>query len=209
MTPPNVNLNHASFTVAAHKSSQWLPDSGREVAFAGRSNSGKSSALNGITAHKRLAITSKTPGRTQQIVFFSVAPHCRLVDLPGYGYSKVPQKTRNHWARTIERYFAYRRSLVGLIHTMDIRHPLRDQDMQLLAWCAGTSISIHVLLTKSDKLSKSKIHSTVAAVRRELKAFERVDVQAFSSLNGFGVEQARERVRSWLVGGDDALDGQA
>ncbi len=193
-------MNAAAFATAAHLPRQWLPDSGREVAFAGRSNSGKSSALNTITGHRRLAITSKTPGRTQQIVFFSVAPEMRLVDLPGYGYSKVPQKMRVHWARTIERYFASRQSLTGLVHTMDIRHPLKPLDMQLIEWCSDSSVSIHVLLTKCDKLSKSKTASAVAAVRRELSGFQHISVQAFSSLNGTGAEQARLCVRQWLSG---------
>ena len=201
----NINLNAASFATAAHKPSQWLPDSGREVAFAGRSNSGKSSALNTITGHRRLAITSKTPGRTQQIVFFAVAPDMRLVDLPGYGYSKVPQRMRDHWARIIERYFHSRQSLAGLIHTMDIRHPLKPLDMQLIEWCADSSVSIHVLLTKCDKLSKSKTASAVAAVRRELSGFQDVTVQAFSSLKGTGAEQARGCVRRWLS--DSPEDG--
>ncbi len=204
MNVPAINLNQAVFVTAAHNPSQWLPDSGREVAFAGRSNSGKSSALNLIAGQKRLAIASKMPGRTQQIVFFAVTEQSRLVDLPGYGYSKVPQKMRRHWGRTIEYYLSTRESLAGLIHTMDIRHPLKPQDVQLLQWCANASIRTHVLLTKCDKLSKSKIHATVASVCRELEPYQHAQVQAFSSTSGFGANQARERIGQWLLNLDDA-----
>ncbi len=193
-----INLNQAAFAIAAHKPSQWLADDGREVAFAGRSNSGKSSALNTITGHRRLAITSKTPGRTQQIVFFTLAGELRLVDLPGYGYSKVPENMRRHWARIIELYFSSRQSLAGLIHTMDIRHPLRPQDIRLAQWCAASSIPVHILLTKCDKLSKSKAHATAAAVRRDLSGYDQFSVQIFSNLNGQGADQARSYVRHWL-----------
>ena len=189
-----INLNKAEFIIAAHKPSQWMEDTGGEVAFAGRSNSGKSSALNAITGHKRLAITSKTPGRTQQIVFFSVTPETRLVDLPGYGYSKVPEKVRRHWARVIEQYFKTRQSLRKLILTMDIRHPLKQLDEQLIDWCMCSSIGIHILLSKADKLSKSRTSAAVSMVEHRLVELKDVSVQAFSSRTGLGVQQAREYV---------------
>ncbi len=189
-----ISLNQARFIVAAHKPTQWLPDDGREIAFAGRSNSGKSSAINAITARKGLAITSKTPGRTQQIVFFEVSETIRLVDLPGYGYSKVPKQMRTHWSKVIEQYLETRQSLRALILMMDIRHPLKPLDRQLLGWCQQSSIKAHVLLTKADKLSKSKTAMTMSAVRKELAAQENISIQAFSAHSQLGVSQARQRI---------------
>ena len=178
---------------------QLLPDTGAEVAFAGRSNSGKSSALNALTGHKRLAITSKTPGRTQQIVMFSVNENIRLADLPGYGYAKVPDAMRKHWAKTIEKYFATRESLCGLAITMDIRHPLKSMDKQLIEWCCASSVHVHILLTKADKLSSSRVKNTVALVCKELGDFQQFStVQAFSSTNGMGVTQARSQLLEWV-----------
>lgn len=194
----SVNLNQAQFIVAAHKSSQWLPDDGREVAFAGRSNSGKSSAINAITGRKGLAITSKTPGRTQQIVFFEVTDSIRLVDLPGYGYSKVPKQMRTHWSRVIEQYLETRQSLRALILMMDIRHPLKPLDRQLLAWCQQARVHAHILLTKADKLSKSQTAVAIAAVRKELIAGENTSIQGFSAHSGLGVAEARQRVGELL-----------
>ncbi len=205
MEPVNSSLNQATFAVAAHNRSQWLPDTGREVAFVGRSNSGKSSALNTLTGHKRLAITSKTPGRTQQIVFFTITPEMRLVDLPGYGYSKVPEKQRQHWARIIEQYFCSRQSLAGLIHTMDIRHPLKPLDWQLIEWCTKSSISMHILLTKCDKLSKPKINAALSKVKRSLEDLPSVTVQTFSSLKGIGAQEAQTKVCNWLSGDTESF----
>lgn len=202
MNSSRIDLRQAQFSVAAHASRQWPADSGLEVAFAGRSNSGKSSALNAIAGRKNLAIASKTPGRTQQIVFFTVASHLRLVDLPGYGYSKVPEKLRMHWGRSIKQYFEARESLAGLIMTMDIRHPLKPLDWQLLELWEDAGIDLHVLLTKCDKLSKSAAASAVADVNRRLSMHERTTAQAFSATSGAGVGQARERVQKWL-GGED------
>lgn len=198
-TQMNINLNQAKFMVAAHKPAQWMPDNGREVAFAGRSNSGKSSAINAITGRKSLAITSKTPGRTQQIVFFEVLPAARLVDLPGYGYSKVPKQLRNHWSKVIEQYFATRRSLHALILMMDIRHPLKPVDLQLVRWCQASEVATHILLTKADKLSKSRISATIAQVESQCEDLDRLSVQAFSARSGMGVPQARQRVSELLV----------
>ncbi len=197
----SINLNKASFVTAAHQPSQWLADDGCEVAFAGRSNSGKSSALNAIVGQKRLAITSKTPGRTQQIVFFEVDTQIRLVDLPGYGYSKVPQKMQQHWARVIEQYLATRQSLRALVLTMDVRHPLKDLDRQLLNWCLQSSVKAHILLTKADKLSKSKQSVAARSVENEIKSLENVSMQVFSSRTGQGVAQAREQIVSILDDG--------
>ncbi len=193
-----INLNNAKFVTAAYKPSQWMQDLGSEVAFAGRSNSGKSTALNAIVGHKRLAITSKTPGRTQQIVFFQIDSQRRLIDLPGYGYAKVPPEVQEHWASVIEQYLTTRSSLQGMIMTMDIRHPLKQLDSQLLNWCIESSVGVHILLTKADKLSKSKQANAKRAVESELKAVEGVTLQVFSGRTGLGVDQARERVVSLL-----------
>ncbi len=190
----SLNLNHAQFIVAAHKPEQWLSDDGCEVAFAGRSNSGKSSAINAITGRRGLAITSKTPGRTQQIVFFEVSDQTRLVDLPGYGYSKVPKQMRTHWSKVIEQYLETRQGLRALVLMMDIRHPLKPLDWQLVEWCQRATIHSHVLLTKADKLSKSQTAATIAAVRKELKNRDNTSIQAFSAHSGLGVAEARQRI---------------
>ncbi len=192
------HLNQAKFVVAAHRSSQWMNDIGSEVAFAGRSNSGKSSALNAIVERKGLAITSRTPGRTRQIVFFEIDPTRRLIDLPGYGYSKVPESMRVHWAEEIQQYFDKRKSLRGLILTMDIRHPLKQLDQQLIDLSLQASIPVHILLTKSDKLSKSKIASAVASVTAFYRDVSQVSVQSFSSHNRSGVDEARQVVINFL-----------
>ena len=194
----SINLNQAKFIVAAHKPTQWMPDNGKEVAFAGRSNSGKSSAINAITGRKGLAITSKTPGRTQQIVFFEVMPSVRLVDLPGYGYSKVPKQLRTHWSKVIEQYFATRHSLHALILMMDIRHPLKPTDLQMVYWCQESAVATHILLTKADKLSKSQIAAKIAAVKTECENLNNLSIQAFSARTGLGVPQARQRISELL-----------
>ena len=195
----SIILNNAKFVTAAHAPSQWMQDYGYEVAFAGRSNSGKSTALNAIVGHKRLAITSKTPGRTQQIVFFQIDSERRLIDLPGYGYAKVPAKVQEHWASVIEQYLATRSSLQAMIMTMDIRHPLKPLDSQLLNWCIESSVDVHILLTKADKLSKSKQANAKRTVESEFKGTDGVTLQVFSGRTGLGVDQARERVISLLT----------
>lgn len=197
------NLNNAMFVTAAHRPSQWMADAGVEVAFAGRSNSGKSSALNAIVGQKRLAITSKTPGRTQQIVFFQIGPGTRLVDLPGYGYAKVPSNLQRHWSRAIEQYLSTRQSLRALIMTMDVRHPLKQLDRQIIDWCRESSLAAHILLTKADKLSKSKQSAAIMSVQNELAGVQGLTLQVFSGRTGLGVVEARERVVSLLGGGPD------
>ncbi|MBS0576285.1 MAG: YihA family ribosome biogenesis GTP-binding protein [Proteobacteria bacterium] len=189
-------LARATFVAAAHTLRQLPADGGREVAFAGRSNAGKSSALNALCNHKTLARTSRTPGRTQQLVYFQVAPERYLVDLPGYGYAKVPLDLRAHWEQFIEDYFRTRTALAGLIVVMDIRHPLRDYDRQMLAFAAARGLPAHGLLTKADKLGRGQQTQTLAAVRRELPA--EVGVQVFSAETRTGVEQARGVVAGWL-----------
>jgi len=203
--PPKL-LSGPEFLTAAHSAAQWPPDQGAEVAFAGRSNVGKSSAVNAITQRKALARTSRTPGRTQQIVFFRLSPSQRLVDLPGYGFARVPAKLRRHWGQVIEQYLRGRTALNGLILVMDSRHPLTELDRQMLAWCAAGQLSVHILLTKIDKLGRNQAVSALRHVSGEVSGMEWVTVQAFSAADYTGVEQARERIMSWLEdrGVDDA-----
>ncbi len=193
-------LEKARYLGAAHTPAQLPPDGGHEVAFAGRSNAGKSSALNAMTRQNALARVSKTPGRTQQLVFFEVEPERCLVDLPGYGYAKVPQDLQAHWQAFIDRYFRTREALKGLVVVMDIRHPLKEYDRQMLGYAVSRGLPAHALLTKADKLGRGQQMQAVAAVRRELsKAFgDTVSVQAFSGESKQGVDEARAIVAGWL-----------
>lgn len=199
-------LRAAVFTHAAAKPEQMPADAGAEVAFAGRSNAGKSSALNALTEQKALARTSKTPGRTQLIVSFEVSATARLVDLPGYGFAKVPQAMRLNWEREVTKYLERRASLKALVLAMDSRHPLKEMDQVVIDWAAAGGLPLLILLTKADKLSRNQAAQTLAAVRRELTAHHPgAEVQLFSALKGSGVAQARERVLSWLgLAGDRA-----
>ncbi len=190
---------HVHFLKSVPDPRQAPPDTGHEVAFAGRSNAGKSSALNRITGRRSLARTSKTPGRTQHLVFFDIDGTRRLVDLPGYGYARVPEKVRRQWGDAMERYLTGRRSLRGLILLMDVRHPLTDFDRQMLAWCRHAGMPVHVLLTKADKLKRGPATSTLLKVQRELADFPGASVQLFSALKGTGVEAARAKLADWLA----------
>ncbi len=193
-------LNSARYLLSAHNFRQLPADAGREVAFAGRSNAGKSSALNALTHHNALARVSKTPGRTQQLVFFEVRPDRHLVDLPGYGYAKVPQELQAHWQAFIQDYFQRRESLKGLVVVMDIRHPLKEYDRQMLGYAVQRGLPAHALLTKADKLGRGQQSQTLQAVKKELfSAFgDSVGVQVFSSESKQGVDQARQVVTDWL-----------
>ncbi|HFE32111.1 MAG TPA: YihA family ribosome biogenesis GTP-binding protein [Gammaproteobacteria bacterium] len=200
--PPNKSLYpHASFLTSAAQLTQLPPDEGYEVAFAGRSNAGKSSALNRITRQKSLARTSKTPGRTQLINFFALDDERRLVDLPGYGYAKVAEAVKRRWQETMENYLASRQSLQGLILLMDVRHPLRDVDQQLLSWCWHVGMPVHVLLTKADKLKRGPAQATLLKVREELARQAppgSTSVQLFSALKGTGIDEVQDRLDHWL-----------
>lgn len=177
------------------------PDAGAEAAFAGRSNAGKSSALNCITNQKALARTSKTPGRTQQINFFELDEHSRLVDLPGYGYAKVPEKMKLQWQQALGEYLEVRQALKGLILLMDCRRPLTDFDQQMLTWCFHADLPVHVLLTKADKLKRGPAQSTLLQVRKALPEWHPgATVQLFSALKHTGVEEARAQLDEWLYG---------
>ncbi|NCT71436.1 MAG: YihA family ribosome biogenesis GTP-binding protein [Xanthomonadaceae bacterium] len=193
-------LNSASYLLSAHTPRQLPEDGGNEVAFAGRSNAGKSSALNALVNHNRLARVSKTPGRTQQLVFFQVQPERYLVDLPGYGYAKVPQDLQAHWQAFIDRYFRTREALRGLVVVMDIRHPLKDYDRQMLGYAVQRGLPAHALLTKADKLGRGQQAQALQAVKKDLfSSFgDTVSVQTFSAESKQGVDEARLIVGDWL-----------
>ena len=196
----NVNFREACFIQSASEIENAPPDQGWEVAFAGRSNSGKSSAINALTGNRKLARTSRTPGRTQLINFFALSDSQRLVDLPGYGFAKVPLAVKKKWNQQLERYLQYRESLRGLVMLMDIRHPLTDPDKQMLGWAVAASMPVHILLTKADKLKRGPAQNTLLSVRGELAAHaELVSVQCFSSLKHQGVEELGKQINLWLT----------
>lgn len=189
---------HARFLTSAHDPADFPEDLGAEVAFAGRSNSGKSSAINAVVARRDLARTSKTPGRTQLVNFFELAPGERLVDLPGYGYAKVPPAMREHWRRLMDAYFGSRTSLVGLFIVMDGRRPLTETDWQMIEMAAGRGSAVHVLLSKSDKLGRNAARETLRRVRAELG--DAASAQLFSAVTKAGVDEARAVLRRMLAG---------
>ncbi len=181
--------------------SQLPEDVGAEVAFAGRSNAGKSSAINAITGSKSLARIGKTPGRTREINFFQLAPACRLVDLPGYGYAKVPKRMKAHWGQLIADYLSRRASLRGVVVIMDVRRPFTDLDQQLVDWCAGAGLAVHVLLTKCDKLSRGAGSQALGKARRLVSNQSlAINLQLFSALKSIGTEEARNQLIQWLDG---------
>ena len=183
-------FRQAEFQLAAHNLHQLPADEGWEVAIAGRSNAGKSSALNVLTGQKSLARTSKTPGRTQQIVIFRVDDERRIADLPGYGYAKVPQDLKAHWQSVMQGYFETRRSLRGVVLVMDIRHPMKPFDAMMLEWCAASGLPCHVLMTKADKLKRGPAQAALLKLRRNLP--EGASAQVFSS-------KSREGLDAWLA----------
>jgi len=171
----------------------------KEIAFAGRSNAGKSSAINALTRRNRLAYTSKTPGRTQHINFFRLPSNNFLVDLPGYGYAKIPYQVRKHWENFLSQYLQTRDNLVGLILIMDIRHPLKELDLQMLDWFSVTQKDIHILLTKADKLSKQQSILTLNTVKRFLNdQYPTVTVQLFSSSKLSGIDEVNRIIQNWI-----------
>ena len=202
MAAPNP-FARAQYLLAAHNYRQLPIDGGFEVAFAGRSNAGKSSALNALCQQNALARVSKTPGRTQQLVFFGLPPHENkyLVDLPGYGYAKVPQALQAHWQAFLDGYFGSRDALRGLVVVMDVRHPLKDYDRQMLGYAMRRTLPAHVILTKADKLSRGAAGNTLQAVRMELsRAYaDSVSVQLFSGESKQGVDELRSVVAGWLA----------
>jgi GTP-binding protein len=192
-------FRQAQFLTSANKISQLPPDEGAEVAFAGRSNAGKSTALNAITDNRGLAKTSKTPGRTQLINFFALDEGHHLVDLPGYGYAKVPVAVKQHWQKVLSTYLQERQSLRGLVLLMDVRHPLKEFDQQMLEWCRYQQMPVHILLTKADKLKRGAASTALQKVKKALKEeYPLATVQLFSAPAKQGVEEARRKLEQWL-----------
>ena len=195
----NLFQNAKFFTTVNHLKD--LPDTPAEIAFVGRSNAGKSSAINTLTNHVRLAYVSKTPGRTQHINFFELENGNFMVDLPGYGYAQVPEAIRTHWVKLLGDYLQQRRQLIGLILIMDSRHPLKALDIQMLDFFHITSRPVHILLSKADKLSKNDQIKTLAAVKKSLKPYterQKISVQLFSSLKKQGMDEVNQVVDSWF-----------
>jgi GTP-binding protein len=191
----------AAFFTTANDWKGLPPDTGVELAFAGRSNAGKSSAINTLANRNRLAFTSKTPGRTQHINLFTLGDDRYLVDLPGYGFAQVPLAVKRHWQQFLSEYLVHRRSLKALVVLMDIRHPLTPLDQQLLEWFLPSGKPVVVLLTKSDKLSRTARHKTVKEVSAALEAFgERLTVIAFSNVNREGLPQAEAVLENLVTG---------
>ncbi len=195
-----VDLDQATFLTSAAKLSQCPADSGCEVAFCGRSNAGKSSAINYLTRQRKLARTSKTPGRTQLINFFTVGDGVRLVDLPGYGYARVPTGMKDAWHRHIDDYLRERESLAGLVLVMDIRHPLKDFDRMMIEWADQARVPLHIILTKADKLKRGAQQSTLFKVEKELR--QGMTVQLLSSTHDVGRDELSDKLISWLATSD-------
>lgn len=197
-------LQNVSFVISTNHFNELPVDSGKEIAFAGRSNAGKSSAINTLTNKTRLAYVSKQPGRTQLINFFKIKDMQSLVDLPGYGFAKVPKPLKDHWRRLLPKYLQERKSLVGLFLVVDIRRQLTELDTQMLNWFAPQKKPIHILLTKSDKISKDMSIRTLNKISNELnekwgnKYQAECSVQLFSSLKRQGIEKATEKIKEWL-----------
>lgn len=201
-----MNFNLAQFTTSAATLDGCPQDSQTEVAFAGRSNAGKSSAINAITGLSRLARISKTPGRTQLINFFSLEQGAYLVDLPGYGYAKVPLAVKDKWQRELERYLRQRQALAGLVLLSDIRHPLKEFDRMMIDWAVQSDLPLHILLTKADKLKRGASQNTLLKVQSELKDFSEISVQLFSAMKKTGIDSARDKLSGWLSLPDDGSD---
>lgn len=197
MNKPLIDYTHIHFSQSAASLSQLPPDRGAEVAFVGRSNAGKSSALNAITTHKQLARSSKTPGRTQLINIFCLNDACRLVDLPGYGYAKVSRQVKTDWEALLQSYLLERQCLRGLVLLMDCRHPLKETDNQMIIWSHQSNVPLHILLTKTDKLSFGGAKSALLAVQREIARYN-ASVQLFSATHAIGIEEARIQLDQWF-----------
>ncbi len=195
----NPVYHQAKFLISASQLSETPEDQGKEVAFAGRSNAGKSSAINALTRQNNLARISKTPGRTQLLNFFEIDEKRKFVDLPGYGYAKVPLDVKKKWHKMMESYLGERNALCGIILVMDVRHPLTDFDMQMIEWCEYTRLHLHILLTKADKLKYGAAKNTLLRVQKELQAVDvEVTLQLFSSLKKTGLEDVHQVLDQWF-----------
>lgn len=195
----SLNFHGATFMTSASTLGECPADDGIEIAICGRSNAGKSSAINYLTGNARLARTSKTPGRTRLLNFFALDPDAelRLVDLPGYGYAKVPEAVKDKWHEQIDAYLRQRRSLAGIILVMDIRHPLREFDRMMIEWAGRSGVHLHILLSKCDKLKRGARKKALLEVRRALP--DTATVQLFSSTSPEGRDEVIETVESWLA----------
>ncbi len=191
-------LRQAEFICSSPDLAHCPEDIGSEVAFAGRSNAGKSSAINVLTGQPKLARTSKTPGRTQQINFFQLNEQQRLVDLPGYGYAKVPEAVKRAWQINLQNYLENRNSLKGVILLMDVRHPLQAFDLLMIEWAQQYKMPLHILLTKVDKLKRGPANQSLFTVSKALQNNHDVSIQLFSSLNQSGLAEAQKKILSWL-----------
>jgi len=189
----------ARFIKSANALNQFVPDDGIEVAVAGRSNAGKSSAINVVVNRRQFARTSKTPGRTQLVNFFSLQEGRRLVDLPGYGFARVSDSVRRHWGELLSQYFQSRESLKGLLLIVDIRRKLTDYDRKMMAFADEVALPVHILLTKADKLKRGQVATAVLQVQKEVG--DRASVQPFSALNRQGEDEARAMLESFLNAG--------
>ncbi|MFW0072874.1 MAG: ribosome biogenesis GTP-binding protein YihA/YsxC [Coxiella-like endosymbiont] len=188
----------AKYLTSAAEFEQLPPDEGAEIAFIGRSNAGKSSALNVITGIKGLARTSKTPGRTQMINFLALNERQRLVDLPGYGYAKAPRMVQERWEELVDSYLKKRRSLKGLVVVMDVRHPLKERDADVVKWAVDYGVPLHILLTKSDKLSQSAAKKTINELEAALTPYDdHITLQLFSSYDRTGLDVVKTVLNEW------------
>ena len=206
----NLFQNAKFFTTVNHLKD--LPDTPAEIAFVGRSNAGKSSAINTLCNHVRLAYVSKTPGRTQHINFFELANGGFMVDLPGYGYAQVPEAIRAHLVKLLGDYLQQRQALIGLVLIMDARHPLKPLDVQMLDFFHITGRPVHILLSKADKLSKNDQIKTLSAVKKALKPFaerQQISVQLFSSLKKQGIEEVNNVVAAWFAAAAEQAEAEA
>lgn len=201
-----MNYRLAKFTTSAVRLDDCPSDSLKEVAFAGRSNAGKSSAINTLTNQTRLARTSKTPGRTQLINYFEIGENRYLVDLPGYGYAKVPLSVKNQWQQHLEQYLNERAALSGLILLTDIRHAFKDFDLMMIEWSVRANLPIHIMLTKSDKLKRGASQNALLAARKQLVNYPLASIQLFSSLSKTGIPELEKKLDSWLVGPVEAQE---
>jgi GTP-binding protein len=204
----NPYYHRAAFLKSAARLSQAPPDSGFEVAFAGRSNAGKSSALNVLCNQKSLARTSKTPGRTQLLNFFSLDNERRLVDLPGYGYAKVAESIKREWQKSLADYIQQRQCLLGLVLLMDIRHPLTEFDLQMLQWNTFHGLPTHILLTKADKLKTGAAKNTLLKVKKSLSDRPEISVQRFSALKKQGIDECHKVLDLWFELQPEAKPGE-
>lgn len=207
MSKAGLDYRNASFLTSAETLSQCPGDNALEAAFIGRSNAGKSSAINILTEQPKLARTSKTPGRTQLLNYFVITDNRYLVDLPGFGYAKVPPKMKQKWEKELTRYLEERQSLKGVILLVDIRHPFKDSDMMIIDWASRSKMPLHVLLTKADKLKHGAAKAKLLAAQKQIKTYGRhISLQLFSALKGDGVNDLRKQLNAWLNSNLEALE---